>query len=369
MNLWEQYPTILEAIKALPQELQRLLVRLEGARFSSEWLKQKYPKEAFRDSASEAVFNWDITGMWFASQNRLYEALSIHSELYSLMCAAQSGHGWIHKGLALVRLRDWHRQLGHPWHEERYLLLTLIEDAIRAKGSIVPEKTGIYHRFRWEHGRNDAEFNEIAERSWKTFSDNSDLHEFPEEILCRLGSSLSKRAAAYTEADLFEINVEYASVLYKRAHQKDWRALERLASYELSCIAGFGVESQKQTSASVFDVLIRLRGEFVDFRKELGTYIIGECKDWEKPVGTESIAYLAQNLTFHECAAGILFSWNGISGSTDMRFAALTVLRAYHHSGRFILVLDKEDFGQAAAGKPLQEILREKYEEVRFDVR
>lgn len=307
--------------------------------------------------------------MWFGSQNRFHEALSIHSELYSLLCAAQSGHGWIHKGQALVRLRDWHRLLGHPWHEERYLLLTLIEDAIRAKGSIVPERTGVYHRFRWEHGRSDAEFSEVAERSWKAFSDNSDLHEFPEEILCRLGSSLLKRAAAYTEADLYEINVEYASALYKRAADKDWRALERLASYELSCIGGFGVEAQKQTLASVFDVLIRLRGEFVDFRKDLGTYIIGECKDWDKPVGTESIAYLAQNLTFHECAAGILFSWSGISGSEDMKFAALTVLRAYHHSGRFILVLDKDDFGQAATGRPLQGILQEKYEKVRFDVR
>jgi hypothetical protein len=234
LNLWEKYPTLQEAIKALPPELQRLLVRHEGARFSSEWLKQKYPKEAFRDSASEAVFNWDMTGMWFASQNRLYEALSIHSELYSLMCAAESGHGSIHKGLALVRLRDWHRRLEHPWHEERYLLLTLIQDAIRSKGSIIPENTGIYHRFRWEHGRSDAEFNEIAESAWKTFSDNSDLHEFPEEILCRLESSLSKRTAAYAEADLYEINVEYASMLYKRAAQKDWRALERLTSYELS---------------------------------------------------------------------------------------------------------------------------------------
>ena len=255
-----------EALKSLPEELTRLLASPEAARLSSTWLNQKYRKEDFYQSDGEAVFSWDITGMWFASQNRFHKALSIHLELYSLLCAAQSGHGWIHKGQPLVRIRDWHRFLGHPWHEE-HLLLTVIEDAIATQGSINPETFGSYHRFRWEQGRSDLEFNDIAERSWKTFSDNSDLHEFPEEILDRLGSNLSRRAAAYTEADLYEINVEYASALYKRAAQKDWRALERLASYELSCIAGFGVERQKQTSASVFDVLIRLRGQFVDFRE------------------------------------------------------------------------------------------------------
>jgi hypothetical protein len=369
LNLWERYPTLEQAIAALPQGLKDLLPRHEGARLCSEWLKQHHSTEDFRDSAGEAVFNWDIAGMWFGSQNRLHEALSVHSELYSLMCQAQSGYGWIHKGHALVRLRDWHRLLGHPWHEERYLLLTLIEDAIRAEGSIVPEKTGVYYRFRWEQGRSDAEFAEIADRSWKTFSDNPDLHEFPEEILGRLGSDVSKRAAGYSEADLYEINVEYASALYRRAGQKDWRALERLASYELSCIPGFGVDPQKQSAASVFDVLIRLRGQYVDFRRELGAYLIGECKDWEAPVGTESIAYLAQNLTFHECTAGVLFSWSGISGSKDMKFAALTVLRAFHRGGKFILVLDRDDFGKAADGKPLQELLRERYEQVRFDIR
>jgi hypothetical protein len=369
LNLWEKYPTVNEAIKGLPGELQVLLTRHEAASLCSEWLRKKHPKEAFRESDSEALFNWDITGMWFSSKDRLHEALSIHRELYTLQCAAQSGHGWIHKGLALVRLRDWHRLLGHPWHEERYLLLTLIEDAVRAKGSIVPEKTGVYHRFRWERGRSDAEFRDIAERVWRVFSENSDLHEFPEDILSRLGSNLSKRAATYAEVDLYEINVEYASALYKRAANKDWKALERLASYELSCVPGFDVEMQRRTDASIFDVLIRLRGQFVDFRKELGTYMIGECKDLEKPVGTESIAYLAQNLTFHECSAGILFSWKGISGSEDMKFATLTVLRAYHHGGKFILVLAEEDFWNAAAGVPLQEILRERYEQVRFDTR
>jgi hypothetical protein len=68
--------------------------------------------------------------MAFAGRSRFYEAISVHNELYHLMCNAQDKYGWIHKGLPLVRLRDWHRLLGHPWREERYLLLTLVEDAV-----------------------------------------------------------------------------------------------------------------------------------------------------------------------------------------------------------------------------------------------
>jgi hypothetical protein len=311
-----------------------------------------------------------MVGLFFANQGRLFEAISIHRELYHLMCKAQEGYGWIHKGLPLVRLRDWHRQLGHPWHEERYLLLTLAEDAIRDKGKIaVVEQGGIYHRFRWEGGRPDAEFRELAKACWDEFSKKPhDLQEFPEEVISRLGSKIFKRAAAQNEVDLYEINIIYASKLFHRASKKDWKALERLAAYQLMCIPGFEVEQQKHSEASVYDVFIRIRGNYVDFRRELGAYVLGESKNWKDPVGPSAIAYLAQNLTFHECTAGILFSWSGISGKGKTRHAALTVLRAYHHSGRIILVLDRADFQRATRGAPLQEILREKYEQVRFDL-
>jgi len=39
-----------------------------------------------------------------------------------------------------------------------------------------------------------------------------------------------------------------------------------------------------------------------------------------------------------------------------MKFAALTVLRAYHHGGRIILVLDKDDFRRASQGESVREI-------------
>lgn len=367
-NLWAEYVTVDAGISALPPELKALLGRHEAASLCTEWLKSKWPRESLFNSVGEAVFQWDMIGMAFGTQSRFYEAISVHKELYHLMCKAQDNHGWIHKALPLVRLRDWHKRLVHAWHEERYLLLTLVEDAIAAKGQIIPESGGIYHRFRWEDGRPDSEFRDLARASWDEFSRDLEMREFPEEIIGRLGSNVFRRAAAQTEADLYEINPVYASGLYERASKGDWTALEKLAAYELSCIPGLQVEVQKRTMSSVFDVFIRLRGDYADFRSQLGAYMLGECKDWAKPVGPDVIAYLAQNLTFNECTAGILFSWEGITGTNEMKFAALTVLRAYHHGGRVILVLDHNDFQRAASGEPLQDILRVKYEQVRFDL-
>ena len=170
-TLWDKYPTLQTAIPSLPQELQVRLTRHEAASLCSDWLRVAHPIPSLRNTTGTAVFQWDMVGMFFASQGRLFEAISIHRELYHLMCKAQEGHGWIHKGLPLVRLRDWHRQLGHPWHEERYLLLTLAEDAIRDKGKIaVVELGGIYHRFRWRDGRPDPEFRELAKACWDEFS-------------------------------------------------------------------------------------------------------------------------------------------------------------------------------------------------------
>lgn len=368
IDLWMLHPTIDAGVQALPPELKELLKHPEAARLCSNWLQNAHPAFALRKTAGEAVFQWDMVGMFLASQQRWFEAISVHRELYGLMCEAQEGFGWIHKGLPLVRLRDWHRRLGHPWHAERYLLLTLVEDAIADQGKIDRRRRGVYYRCRWEDGWSDEEFRRIEETCWKSFNEEPDMREFPEEIARRVDARHLRAAATPAEADLYEINIPYASRLFQRAAKEDWKALERLAAYELGCIPGFEVELQKRSLASVFDVFVRVRGSYSDFRRDFGTYMLGECKNWQKPVDTETVAYLAQNLALHECPAGILFSQSGISGSDELRYAALTVLRAYHHSGRIILVLNQTDFKMASQGESLQEILRRVYEQVRFDL-
>src|SRR5436309_1030360 len=73
-NLWEKYVTVDASIRALPQELQDLLNRHEGALLCTEWLKRKHPLESLRNTSGEAVFHWDMVGMGFAGRGGLHEA-------------------------------------------------------------------------------------------------------------------------------------------------------------------------------------------------------------------------------------------------------------------------------------------------------
>ena len=74
--------------------------------------------------------------------------MTVIQELYEHICEAELiTKNLIPKGMPLAWRRDCHKILGHRWLNERYLILTLIEDAIGENGNITPGKEGIYHRF------------------------------------------------------------------------------------------------------------------------------------------------------------------------------------------------------------------------------
>ena len=103
----------------------------------------------------------------------------------------------------------------------------------------------------------------------------------------------------------------------------------------------------------------------------MGFYILVECKNWNKPVGTEEIGYFEHKLSVHDCKAGILFSKTGITGKNfnkDYLFGVRTILKSYHHLGRIIMILNYDDFKKTVKGESLIKILRDKYEDVRFDL-
>jgi len=265
--------------------------------------------------------------------------------------------------------------LGHRWLNERYLILTLIEDAIREKGNITPEKGGIYHRFCWEEGHSHEDFEHLAKKSYEIYQSGTERGFFPEYILLKLGVDYSRYSATIHEADSFEVNKRFANYMLEKIEEKgedrEGEMLEDFASYILGCIPGFQVERQKKTKDYHFDGFIRSRGDYLDFRSDLGLYILVECKNWNEPIGPEVIGYFAHKLSVHDCRAGIIFSKSGTTGThseKEPRFGVLTILKSYHHLGKVIMILNFNDFKKAAKGENLIKILRDKYEEVRFDL-
>ena len=89
------------------------------------------PEQLTRMSGAAAA--WEYFIALFELIGRHHEsALLAHALYRDMFDAEQKSRSRIHKGMPLVRIADAYRSLGYVAHEERYLMLTLCEDAIRA---------------------------------------------------------------------------------------------------------------------------------------------------------------------------------------------------------------------------------------------
>jgi len=359
-----------------PPELKTILGEREALSKAINWMESNINSSAFEDSSCDGVMIWENVGLYFRNKNRFFDTILVFQKLYEHMCKAELKNGnWIHKGMPLVWIRDCHKVLGHRWLNIRYLILTLIEDAIRERGNITPGKGGIYHRFCWEEGYSDKYFRELSKNSYSIYNSSKELGIFPEYIFLQLKIDYLKCSATIHEADNYEVNKIFAEYLLKKIEKegvdKTGKLLETFASYILGCIPGFQVEERKKTKEYHFDGFLRVKGDYLDFRSDLGFYILVECKDWNKPIGVEEIGYFAHKLSTHDCNAGIIFSKLGTTGEfskKDYLYGVRTISKSYHHLGRVIMILKFDDFKKAAKGENLIGILREKYENVRFDL-
>lgn len=312
-----------DRLKRLPEDLNGLLSSdRDSLPKALEYLVKNTDPEQFENLESEWVFHWETTGLFYITNRMPYQAIGVFERLYEEICKVERTLGkWFHKGMPLVWIRDCHRSVGHPALAQRFILLTLIEDSIREEGKISPNKSGIYHRFCWEHGFSHASFIDLSTHAYKEYKNNPDLGIYPEWILQNLQGQFLSVYPSPAEADLYVINPVYAQVLLEQVLQPgnrktDGKELEYFASYMLGVIPGFEIELRKQAKDYHFDGFIRNRGPRWDFRSDLGNYILVECKDWTKPASVDTISYFAHKLQLHDCRAGILFSKSGITGTS-----------------------------------------------------
>src|SRR6266487_3199075 len=98
-------------------------------------LPAHFPPETIA-SKPESHRTWELFGLYFKNSNRPYEGLAIFWSLYQQMIKAQKVGRRIHKGMPLVWMSDCYAELGFPVHAKRYLMLTLVEDALREHGTV-----------------------------------------------------------------------------------------------------------------------------------------------------------------------------------------------------------------------------------------
>ena len=311
---------------------------------------------------------WELAGCLHMSQSRWYEALQIFWSLYQHMVAGQQHGQRVHKGMPLVWMSDCFRYLGCPLHEKRYRMLTLCEDAIRGKGDIPPDSTGAYHRLVWTV-LPEPEFRRYGQRFFELAEAHPKESIFPEALLQRIDDEWLTLIPSEKEAFVYFANPHYVRHLLSQLGASEGKALEWLSAYLMSCMPGCRTRLRAPTGSSDHDVVCSMEGFEVDFRSELGRYFVCECKDWEVPADFTTMAKFCRVLDSFKARFGILFSRSGISGQKHTTDAALEQLKVFQDRGIVIVVLDLQDLQAVAEGRNLINILRNRYEAVRLDIR
>ena len=314
---------------------------------------------------------WESLVCLYRDRGRFHEALLIAFELYrSMLAAERQSNQRLHKGMPLVYMADAYGQLGYFAHEERYLMLTLCEDAIRGEGIVDPNITGIYFRLVWGLGYSDNQVSQYAKEFYRAYQAQSPHRFFPEALLQDIDPQRrwQLRPPSPAEMSVYATNVDYLAFLLSQVGDGTGEALERLAEYLLSCMAGCRAQRRRHSLVTEYDVVCSMNGNYFDFRSEFGRYFVCECKDWKKRAGISVIAKFCRILDSTKARFGILFSSEGLAGMEDAEFAAREQQKIFQDRGLVIVVVDKHDIESVVAGENFIQVLRQKYEAVRLDL-
>lgn len=359
---------MIELKEKLPPTLLTLVERRDGAALLVEKLPKTFPPERIATATNEQRA-WELVGLFYLTQGRFHEALSIFATLYDHVLAAQAESGkWAHKGMALVWMSDCYSQMGFPVLAKRYLMLTLCEDAIREKGIVSPETTGVYFRLVWGHGLTDAELKRYTTKMYELSKSNPDDSLFPEWILQELDQNWMTEFPAPKEAAVYSTNTRYVRDLISNLGDPTGKTLERLAEYVLSCMPGCRTNRRQKSGSTEYDIVCSMEGLEVDFRSELGRYFVCECKDWKSPADFTTMAKFCRVLDSTKSRFGILFSKSGISGKGKTADAEREELKVFQDRGIVIVVVDQDDLEYVANTGNFINLLRRKYERVRLDL-
>lgn len=358
----------IELKSKIPQALLPLFDRRDGAaRLARELSKRISPEDlAEKDNLRRA---WELTGLFYLLQTRFHEALQIFFSLYDHLLAAQEKMNFYnHKGMPLVWISESYSSLNYPVLAKRYLMLTLCEDAIREKGKISPDTTGVYFRLVWGSGLPDSELKRYAKQIYKLSQNNPRESLFPEWILQELDQNWMTEFPAPKEVANYSINRRYLSHMMTMLGDGSGKNLERLADYILSCMPGCRTKVRQKSLSTDYDIVCSVDGLEIDFRSELGRYFVCECKDWKSPADFSTMAKFCRVLDSTKSKFGILFSKNGISGEGRTINADREQLKIFQDRGMIIVVIDLNDLKYLADGTNFINLLRTKYERVRLDI-
>jgi hypothetical protein len=353
--------------KTSKKSLFPLFDKRDGAARLAQTLPTEYSGNKIIEGSDECRV-WELSGLYYLNQGRPHEALPIFSVLYYQMLNGQKFGKRVHKGLPLVWMYECYLMMGFVTLAKRYLMLTLVEDAIRENGKLSSETGGVYFRLVWRHGLPDSEVQRYAKEAHDQFGRHPNESLFPEWILHELDKNWMTEFPIPQEAAVYSANPIYVKHLIDQLGDTSGATLERLAEYILSCMPGCRTARRRRSHSSDYDIVCSVEGLEVDFRSELGRYFVCECKDWQSPAGYTTMAKFCRVLDSTKSRFGILFSKKGISGEGRTVDAEREQLKVFQDRGMVIVVIDQSDLEHIARGGSFINLLRAKYERVRLDL-
>jgi hypothetical protein len=313
---------------------------------------------------------WELIAGYYRVSKRWYDAIALYASMYDHFLRLQLASGSrVHKGMPLVWLADCYIGIGNIPLSKRYLMLTLIEDAIQWKGNIDPTGTGSYFRLVWNHGLPDFEFRRYASEAYSVHSAHEAQAFYPEFVLQELDNNWLIEVPSPNDATIYVANALYIDHLLTGLGEPTGKVLELLAEYLMSCIPGCRTTRRARSGSTDFDIVCSLEGPALDFRADFGRYFICECKDWSTPVNFTVFAKFARVLDSVKASFGVLFASEGITGLSRFEGARLDQMKVFQDRGMVIVVVSREDIERLAQGGNFVSMLRRKYEEVRLDLR
>ena len=358
---------LLKLKEQVPPDLYPILDKRDGATKLATELPKRFTPESIMDGLSNQN-TWTLIAAFYFNHGRYTEALLFYKALYDRMLVAENTmNRRYHKGTPLVYMSDTYAQLGYSLISRRYLMLTLVEDAIRESGKISPDTTGIYFRVVWGGALSDSQLKLYAEKIYQLSQANEEDARYPEWILQQLDQGWITQAPTPQEVGVYTVNPRYIRKLLSQLSDGTGKKLELLADYVLSCMPGCRTTRRVLTPSTDLDVVCSMEGFDLDFRSELGRYFVCECKDWHNPIDFGTFAKFCEVLDSVKSRFGILFSRRGISGDGKNIDSGLQQIKVFQSKEMVVVVIDENNLEQIANGINFISLLRAKYEWVRLN--
>jgi hypothetical protein len=281
---------------------------------------------------------WELAGLDLIRQRRFYEAIAVLERWYQNLLEAQEHNDTrYHKGTPLVWIRDCYMNLDYIALAKRFIMLTLVEDAIAGDGHVDPAGTGVYLRVVWYHGMADSEVRRYANEMAAFAHSDAKAARYPERVLQTLDNLWMSEFPAASESLLYPVNRRYVTSVLAQTGDRSGANLELLAEYLLAAMPGCRTYRRKRSYSTDYDIVCSLDGVEQDFRSELGRYFVCECKDWSEPADFAAFAKFARVLDSTKSRFGILFSREGVTGERNTRHASREQLKLFQDRGIVIV--------------------------------